>query len=344
MFRSILASLPLSTYIVTGLAATALLGLFGGMRRVKSKRTMPTAKSTDAIWRLPIGEAIQPAHGGNGLASRPLDVLPLSQVIVQTPGMECVVVDGNRIVRRTRRWLRLSGTATARRILLSPEPRVLKDIRSLSCDQLETTLSVAITYRVSDPCAALVQAPLDEFTHLAQGVIGEHIHSHEQRELLNDRGSLRMGLEKHLREAKTLAGYQIIEVAVLAVDGDRRLIEIGTQTRVETMRGELVKAQGGNSLDAAQYDIRIERLRAQLSEWAKMQEHGRRMEGEILRLNAENIQAVIGAITAIAQQGSDAGSAVEGLQKLMAAQAVVMSVSASVETITSAEEKMNHEP
>jgi hypothetical protein len=328
--REAFTSISLTGYLALGVLTGVALVTISGARRLSFKRSQPVQRSSDALWTLPIEEAVQPQQGGNGLASRALDIHPLSVMPVYTPGMECVVLDGRKIIRRTARCWSLSGTASARRVLLTPKPRQLENIRSLSKDQLETCLSVAITYRLIDPTAALVQAPLEEFTHLAQGVIIEHIHSHNQHDLLNDRGGLRKDLEARLREAKTLAGFQIVEVSVLSADGDRRLIEVGTQTRIETLRGDLVKVQGSNRVEAAGYDIRIDQLRARLSEWAKTQAHGRLIEKELLRLNAENVQAVVGAITAIAQQGSDAGSAVESLTRLMTQQ-TALPISESVE-------------
>jgi hypothetical protein len=318
--RELFTSISLTGYVMVGMLAGTALVMIAGVRRLSIKQKQPVRRTADALWALPIEDVVQPQQGGNGLASRSLDVHSLGTMTVYTPGMECVVLDGRKIIRRTARRWSLSGIASARRVLLTPKPRQLENIRTLSKDQLETCLSVAITYRVIDPTAALVQAPLDEFTHLAQGVIIEHIHSHNQHDLLNDRGGLRKDLEARLGEAKTLAGFQIVEVAVLSADGDRRLIEVGTQTRIETLRGDLVKAQGSNRVEAAGYDIRIEQLRAQLSEWAKTQEHGRLIEKELLRLNAENVQAVAGAITAIAQQGGDAGGAFESLTRLMTQQ------------------------
>jgi regulator of protease activity HflC (stomatin/prohibitin superfamily) len=341
--RQTLAAIPLGAYGVVGIVAALYLAIRAPRHHGRSSRDSTLKRlPSDALWDIPIEQCVRPEHGGNGLASRPLPLPSNGFLTIQTPGMEAAVIDGVRVVRRSQRmpfWKRDQSASKARRVLLNPQPCTVPMVKALSFDQLETTLTASVTYRVTDPRSALVQAPLVELTNLVQGVIVEHIHAHDQHDLLSDRGGLRTDLEKRLRDAKSLQGFQIVEVSILAVDGDRRLIEVGTQTRIEERRADLIHQQGMNKLQTADYDLKIEQLRLQLMEWAKSQDHNRLLDEEILRLNAGNVQAVIGAVSALAAQGQNPDTALVALQRLLTQQALSLPVRSQVPHLVIGEPK-----
>ena len=121
---------------------------------------------------LPISEAVNPSHGGNGLASAPfrpfLSFLTIAGWLeIKEPDKECLVIDTQYLVRRTQFYIapmRLLGKPlTGRRVLLSPAPLNDVSAKALTKDQLELTLVVSVKYDVANPAyVASLQAPLTE--------------------------------------------------------------------------------------------------------------------------------------------------------------------------------------
>lgn len=307
--QSTIGQIPLASYALVALIAGSLLFILSGTRRVayRLKQNISTSgKVEDNFWVLPIEEAVSTKNGGNGLATRPFTLLTslFTWVIVSTPHMECVVLDGRHIIRQTRLCFspaHLFGKPTrARRVLLSPQPQVMPPIQALSRDHLNVQIRATVTYRLVDPRRALAQAPLEEFTQLVQGILTEHIHAYEQIELLGDRGNLRIVLEDKLRKQRSLRGFEIIEIPIASIDGDMRLIEIEQETRFATARSGLLAREGENRLREERYTREIEQLRLQLVDWAANRAHDRDMARLFAELGAKNFGVVIESAAASA--------------------------------------------
>lgn len=321
--KSLVNNTPLQTWLKVGGAAMLILLAISAVRVLGSRSSRPS--EMHPIQRLPIQKAVSPAHNGNGLVS---DAFPLKLawlgiagwVEVQTPGMECLTVDGRSVIGKTKLYfspIRLLGKpSNARRTLLAPEPRVIPTVEALSADQWSTRIDASITFRVADPLRVLSEKPLDDLNHLAQGVIGEHIRNHKQEELLSDTGGLRRALEARLRASPVLQGLEIVEVPI-AVHGDERVIETRRLEEIQRAMHDLTEQKGANQLTEAEYGIRIKKMEADLEEWMRDQEHGRQMELMDAQLKAQTFNEIIGAIAAIASAGMDPAKAIREIRQLI---------------------------
>jgi hypothetical protein len=282
----------------------------------------PSAKSVStSAATIAIGDAVKSTSGGNGLASAAftpaLAWLGIAGwVEITSPGMECVVVDGRQVMRKTQlliapsHWL--GRPINARRILLQPAPLDV-EAKALTRDQLELTLKVSVKYTVKNPTyIASVQAPLSELENLVIGVAAEHIRAETLESIVTDDGALRQALRLRLENAPSLKGrFTFIEVLKALPTGDERMIEIIRQTQEVIAKREYVEEMGRNRVAEAKVQQEIERLQADLQEEKAQRDHARIMESA----TAQNDTTIrIEVIRAMAQAASSGLGNAEALR------------------------------
>lgn len=323
-FRSMVRRTAAPVWIGIWVGAALALLIAMGVRRAQIAAKSTEGGKAAQIQGLPIQEAVSQTHNGNGLVSDafPL-ILPWREIagwVKVEEKVECLTINGTRVKRRTHFRIdpmRLIGKpSSARRVLLAPAPQVIPTVEALSKDKWTTRIDATITLRVRDPIKMLAARPFEDLSHLAQGVIGEHIRSNDYEELLSDTGDMRHALEARLRDSPTLQGLEIIEVPI-KVTADERMLETRRLEEIQRQMRTLVQLQGENKLTEAEYQIQIREMEARLGQWMKQQEHERDMERRTAELEAEMLQGLVAAIAEIAASGLDPAGAIREIRKLM---------------------------
>ena len=284
--------------------------------------------ATDAeLAKMPISEAVR-QPGGNGLASphfkSPLNFFDLFGWQHIETGVEALICDGELVesTRYTKELARLFGRRRyVRRVLLKPAPLEIA-ATSLTADQLELTLTVAVKYEVSDAVyVASLQDPLAELTNLAIGVVAEYIRTRVFTELVADEGAVRAHLQERLSRSPSIEGkYVVYEVLKALPSGDERLIEVERKTRAAKAEAELTDATGQNKLTESNYQRKIDQAKADLQDDLDRRKHERELERMRIDRQTELAKAAIVTAGEVAKSGMDPTKITNGIVGLLIGQ------------------------
>jgi len=323
-----LLTLPLWVYLAVG--AASLLGLairVGLAYRPSAQPENGSGSRNFNLFTMAIEQAVAPAAGGNGLASRAslidFRLRAVGWIIVQTPKLECVVVE-NRVFRRSRLLvapLQLVGKQIyARRVMLKPVLLSLKQVSDLTTgrEKWRVQMDVDVIYTLKDPVAAIGEDPLKSFSSQIQGEIAQYIRGKTQDALLQDKGEIGRQLHRTLTSSPVLRGLLIERIVVTAIRGDERVLEIKRDLSLESSRLNLIVVQGQGRVLQAQYSGKIEEMRAQLQEWVDQNVHQRQKALLMASIEGANLQTMIQTVGQIAAAGVDPGKIWSDFQSALA--------------------------
>ncbi len=283
-------------------------------------------KQLSPDFALEIEEEVKESRGGNGLASAPFSPTLtffnlMGWINVKSPNKECVVIDGKKIISKTS-WffapMRLVGKPmNARRVLLNPDPlSVSEDGKTL--DHYDLTLNTTISYRVIDPVyVSSLSDPLKELTDFIKGRIVEIIGKKDLVALiLNENDNRKELTETLIRSHPVFDNYS---ACVIKIDptGDSKIMEIKRKINEAILDKDRVSLEGENTYLTAQYDLKVEQLKAQLQEDVKQRDFERTMQLQEMTANYEMMREAFQAVAQVCAITVNPSSAIKEIESLI---------------------------